>query len=166
MYSKGVITKEEYDNGNVSIDRIKMFIKDVPTIDGVKTLDDQIKARQEVIRICEIEGDSKMASIHKKMLRKLEEIQLEEGKRSHSIEEQHARVELTAQSQNKEIREHLMEKGTITSMEAIQMYGITRLSARIWDLRDQGMDIKTVMKEGKNRHGNNCRFAQYEFVNN
>ena len=50
---------------------------------------------------------------------------------------------------------HLM-KGTITSMEAIYAYGITRLAARVADLRRDGWKIstKTIKKNGKS-------FAEY-----
>ena len=50
---------------------------------------------------------------------------------------------------------HLM-KGTITSMEAIYAYGITRLAARVADLRRDGWKIstKTIKSNGKS-------FAEY-----
>ena len=50
---------------------------------------------------------------------------------------------------------HLM-KGTITSMEAFQLYNITRLADRIFVLRKDGWKIstKTIKKKGKS-------FAEY-----
>lgn len=39
--------------------------------------------------------------------------------------------------------EHLKTKGSITSMEAIELYGATRLSARIYDFRKLGYAIET-----------------------
>ena len=44
-------------------------------------------------------------------------------------------------SQNAKIRMWLMDGRTITSWDAIMMFGCTRLSARIFDLREQGMNI-------------------------
>lgn len=44
-------------------------------------------------------------------------------------------------SQNETILTHLQAFGRITSLEAIKKYGITRLSARIYDLRDAGHNI-------------------------
>lgn len=44
-------------------------------------------------------------------------------------------------SQNDTILSHLQAFGRITSLEAIRKYGITRLSARIYDLRDAGHNI-------------------------
>lgn len=39
---------------------------------------------------------------------------------------------------------HLMQFGSITTWEAIQQYGITRLSGRIFDLRKAGYNIITT----------------------
>ena len=49
-----------------------------------------------------------------------------------------------------------LRKGTITSMEAFQLYNITRLADRIFVLRKDGWKIstKTIKKNGKS-------FAEY-----
>ncbi len=49
-------------------------------------------------------------------------------------------------SQKQIIRRHLVQKGTLTAAQAIHQLGIYRVSARIHELRDEGMNIKTVMK--------------------
>lgn len=50
----------------------------------------------------------------------------------------------TRDRQNKAIKIHLTVFGTINSWEAIHQYDITRLSARIWDLRHlYGLNIVT-----------------------
>ena len=59
------------------------------------------------------------------------------------------------------ILNHLAEYGSITSMEAFQNYGITRLAASVKDLRDLGYDIVTLMMEGQNRYGEATRYAKY-----
>ena len=59
------------------------------------------------------------------------------------------------------ILKHFEEHGSITSMEAFQNYGITRLAARIKDLRDMGYDIVTHMMESQNRYGEATRYAKY-----
>ena len=59
------------------------------------------------------------------------------------------------------ILNHFKKNGSITSMEAFQNYGITRLSARIKDLRDMGYDIVTHMVESPNRYGEITRYAKY-----
>ena len=59
--------------------------------------------------------------------------------------------------------EYLKKNHTITSMEAFQLFGITRLSARIFDLRALGYIIDTVMVEDVNRYGEACRYAKYVY---
>lgn len=56
---------------------------------------------------------------------------------------------------------HFEKYGSITSMEAVEKYGITRLAARIKDLRDLGYDITTLMMDGQNRYGEATRYAKY-----
>ncbi|HMR88764.1 MAG TPA: helix-turn-helix domain-containing protein [Saprospiraceae bacterium] len=59
-------------------------------------------------------------------------------------------------SQTKSIEKHLREGKTITPIEALSLYGCFRLGARIFDLKDQGLDIATQMiKDGRKR------YAQY-----
>ena len=52
-------------------------------------------------------------------------------------------------------------KKGITSLRAFEKFGITRLSAVIFDLRDDGYDIKTDMIAVKNRYGDTCHVARY-----
>lgn len=59
------------------------------------------------------------------------------------------------------VLKHLKEKGNITSWEAIQKYGATRLSAIIFNLKDKGYDINTLMIDGKDRFGNESRYGKY-----
>ena len=59
------------------------------------------------------------------------------------------------------ILEHMRQNPWITSKEAFEQYGITRLSARIKNLRDVGYDIETVMVETTTRFGESCRYARY-----
>lgn len=59
------------------------------------------------------------------------------------------------------VRKHITKKGHITSWEAIQRYGCTRLSSVIYDLRNEGMKIKTEWETKKNRYGYNVTFAKY-----
>ena len=46
-------------------------------------------------------------------------------------------------TQNKMIAEYLERGYSITSLEALQMFGCMRLASRICDLRDSGMEINT-----------------------
>lgn len=59
---------------------------------------------------------------------------------------------------------HFNENGTITSMQAIREYGITRLSSIIFDLREEGYNIETEIIEVLNRFGKKCHVAQYRLV--
>lgn len=59
---------------------------------------------------------------------------------------------------------HLNSFGAITSKEAFEMYGITRLAAIIHDLRIKGYNIETDMIVGKTRYGSTCQYARYVLV--
>ena len=71
-------------------------------------------------------------------------------------------------SQKDQVREHLMVYGDITSWEAIMKYHITRLSAVIFDLRAEGLQITsdTVYKtdEEGNKHAE--PYVRYTLVGN
>ena len=59
------------------------------------------------------------------------------------------------------VLEHLKEHGDITSWEAIQTYGATRLASIICNLRKEGYDIETRMEAMLDRYGNECQYARY-----
>ena len=59
------------------------------------------------------------------------------------------------------ILKHLRTHRWLTSKDAFELYGITRLSARIKELRDKGYNIETVMVETTTRFGESCRYARY-----
>ena len=56
-------------------------------------------------------------------------------------------------SQCKMIAEWLNKGYSITSLEALRMFGCLRLSSRIWDLKERGMNIqkKTIVLPNKKR---------------
>ena len=57
---------------------------------------------------------------------------------------------------------HLMEKGSITSWEAIKEYGATRLSAIIYQLRHRyGLNIISEEIEFTDRFGSKAKYAKY-----
>lgn len=64
-------------------------------------------------------------------------------------------------TQKEVIRKRLEKKGCITSYQAFIRYGITRLSAIIYDLRKEGMEISAETITKRNRYGNTCNFAKY-----
>lgn len=60
-----------------------------------------------------------------------------------------------------EVLKHLKVKGSITSLEAFELYGATRLSAIIFNLRRKGYDITTTDASCIDRYGRKCNFARY-----
>lgn len=60
------------------------------------------------------------------------------------------------------VLEHLQTYGSITSWEAIQKYGATRLSAIIYELRKHHR-IDSVDVEHKDMLGNNLVFSRYVY---
>ena len=56
------------------------------------------------------------------------------------------------ESQNKQIKAHLKKGNSINAIQALKDFGCFRLSARIKDLKDNGMNIQKIMMkttEGK-----------------
>ena len=64
--------------------------------------------------------------------------------------------------QSKALINHLKTKGSITSMEAFKLYGITRISSLLFSLRNR-YNIETVMMETTNRYGENTRYGKYYY---
>ena len=56
---------------------------------------------------------------------------------------------------------YMRNHGSITSMDAYKDLGITRLSARIKELRDMGYNIVTLMIDSENRYGEAVRYGKY-----
>lgn len=64
-------------------------------------------------------------------------------------------------TQNREILKHLEKGGTVTQTEAYHLFGCTRLSGRIFDLRKDGHDIQARWESGVNRLGHLSRWKRY-----
>ena len=56
---------------------------------------------------------------------------------------------------------HLIDRGSITQVEAVKDYGNYRLSEYIRQLREDGYLIDSVWKSGKNRYGEKTHFVRY-----
>lgn len=65
-------------------------------------------------------------------------------------------------SQNRKILAHLRNEGSITAIEAIRRYKILRLSARIHDLKDKGIQIETKIHESDSK-GAAGNYAEYKY---
>lgn len=48
------------------------------------------------------------------------------------------------------ILQHMREKGPITPIQALQLYGCFRLAARISELKERGISISTEVASGDN----------------
>lgn len=64
-------------------------------------------------------------------------------------------------TQEQMVEQHLKDYGSITTWEAFTDYGITRLSAKIYNLRKSGLNIKSDFITTKNRYGSSVTFAKY-----
>ena len=61
---------------------------------------------------------------------------------------------------------HFMQthKKGITSIQAFERFGITRLADIIYTLRREGFDIETEQLTTKNRYGHVVNYARYSLV--
>ena len=64
-------------------------------------------------------------------------------------------------TQEQVLLNHFAKYKTITSMQAFELYGITRLSAKIYNLREKGYEIDMVGEEGINRYGNPVKWGKF-----
>ncbi len=67
-------------------------------------------------------------------------------------------------TQCERIVQYMNEFGSITPLDAIRDLGITRLSSRIFDLKNAGYNIKSETVYGKNRYGETTHFSKYRIV--
>lgn len=56
---------------------------------------------------------------------------------------------------------HLNDYGSITTLDAFNEYGITRLASRICDLRKSGYDINKRFETSYNRYGEKVSYIRY-----
>ena len=63
-------------------------------------------------------------------------------------------------TQCERILRHLQDYGSITQAEAVTEYGCYRLGARIWDLKAQGIPIRSERVTGKNRYDEPVSFSR------
>lgn len=62
------------------------------------------------------------------------------------------------------ILEHLKKYGEISSYDAFQRYGITRLSGQIFKLRKRGYKITSVYATTTNRYGTCSNYVTYKLI--
>ena len=56
---------------------------------------------------------------------------------------------------------HLRINGRINTLDAFKLYGCTRLSSYIFQLKREGLEIQTERKHGKNRFGGRVNYVDY-----
>lgn len=67
----------------------------------------------------------------------------------------------SAQAQTERLRKYLAAGNPINPLEAWRELGIYRLSARVFDLREAGVEIEGQFIEVRNQFGEKCRVKQY-----
>lgn len=67
------------------------------------------------------------------------------------------------ETQAEEVLYHLLFIGKLSSYGAIREYGITRLAARVWELRKEGFEIQSEEIEFTTRHGRKSGYSRYFF---
>ncbi len=67
-------------------------------------------------------------------------------------------------NKTQKVLQHLQSGKPITSMDAIDLYGATRLSAIIFNLRKRGYNITTIDRQMTDRYGNTEIYAEYRMV--
>jgi hypothetical protein len=64
-------------------------------------------------------------------------------------------------TQKEMVLRHLKDYGSITSWEAIQQYGVTRISAVIFNLKEDGCCFEEEWVYTTNRYGNPTAYKKY-----
>lgn len=64
-------------------------------------------------------------------------------------------------TQEMRILNYMIDFGSITTWEAIREFGITRISARIFELRKRGYFIENEWEYTTNRYGDKIKYVRY-----
>ena len=73
-------------------------------------------------------------------------------------------VNKNIESQTKDILNYMETHSSITSIEAINMFNATRLSAIIYNLRKYGYDIESKDCAVKNKYGRVIHYTKYIYM--
>lgn len=69
-------------------------------------------------------------------------------------------------SQNERVLAYMRTHGGITAMDAFSQLHITRLSARIFDLRERGHKIVSDRIKKKNEDGTHIHYERFRVIEN
>ena len=64
-------------------------------------------------------------------------------------------------TQVERILRHIRDYGSITSLEAMNEYGIMRLASRMSDIKKAGYKVRSETVTGKNRHEETTHYSRY-----
>lgn len=67
-------------------------------------------------------------------------------------------------TQNQRVIAYIEEFGSITSKEAFDMMGVTRLASRIHDLSEMGYVFRKQTESAENRYGDKTKFIRYSLM--
>lgn len=65
-------------------------------------------------------------------------------------------------SQNTRVLQYIQDFGSITTLEAFEDLGVTRLASRIHDLKVAGYEFIKEYEESKNRYGEKVHYIRYK----
>ena len=68
-------------------------------------------------------------------------------------------------TQAKRVLDYLESGNTITTLNAFNELGITRLAARIYELKEEGHDVKSKRIKVTNRYNEQCSVSEYFMEN-
>lgn len=66
-------------------------------------------------------------------------------------------------NQKERIIQYIKDFGSITTKEAFIDLGVSRLSARIADLKDEGYEFTDEWESSKNRYGETVTYKRFSF---
>ncbi len=67
-------------------------------------------------------------------------------------------------TKHQQVLSHLRKHGSIDSWTAIELYGATRLSAIIFNLRAKGLKIDSIGCSALDRNSNVCNYTTYKLI--
>ena len=67
-------------------------------------------------------------------------------------------------TQKERVKKYMEDFGSITQMDAFRDLGIMRLSARIWDLRADGIGVFAKTEKARNRYGEIVYYNRYSLA--
>ena len=64
-------------------------------------------------------------------------------------------------TQNERVHKYMKKHGSITTKDAYEQLGVTRLSARIFELKEHGVKIEKKSEKSRNRFGETVFYDRF-----